>query len=58
MTDVQNYKFDWCNFVIDENEKPTIQKKGRFIDIEIKSPSIWITLDTKNNSYKYWELLG
>jgi hypothetical protein len=58
MTKKINYKFDWCNFVIKEDEKPNIQKKGRFIDIEIMNPSIWITLDTKNNSYKYCELLG
>ena len=52
------FKFERSLIAINEDEKPNIEKHGKFIDIEIMKPSIWITLDTKNMTYRYSELNG
>jgi len=53
-------KFDleWCNFAIEKNEKPTIEKHGKFIEIEIQKPTMHICINLEKNNFKFWELLG
>ena len=52
------FSFKSANFVIKENEKPSIELKGDSIYIEIMKPSIMITLNLQTKTYEYMEIGG